>query len=95
MATAMAPAGTNPFAPAPGSARGVHSAQAKQSARGNDRQRGGAAAVLAGVLLQGAEKAWLKQMADTSLEDIEKIREESREKVRNVARTPNTPSVPH
>lgn len=87
MATAMA-SGTNPFVSGPGSAREPHSARHKKgSARGKGPQRPNAAAVLAGVLLQGAEKEWLQQMADTPLEKIQQIRDESREKVRRRARS--------
>lgn len=90
MATAMATGGgAIRFATAPGSARGPHTArQKKGSARGKGGQRPGAAAVLAGVLLQGAEKEWLQKMADTPLDKIQQIRDEARENVRrNAART--------
>ncbi len=85
MATAMAASGANLFATAPGSARGPHTArQKKGSARGKGGQRHGAApAVLASVLLQGADKEWLQKMADTPLDKIQQIRDEARETVRS------------
>eukprot|EP01043_Picozoa_sp_COSAG02_P093494 COSAG02_NODE_30006_length_559_cov_0.558696_1_plen_159_part_00 len=85
MATAMAASGSNLFATAPGAARGPHTArQKKGSVRAKGGQRHGAApAVLASVLLQGADKEWLQKMADTPLDKIQQIRDEARETVRS------------
>ena len=76
MATTMAP----PPVAMGGSGRAPHSGRRHGKGKSARRPQANAGAVL-GVLLQGADKAWLQEMAQLPLEDLEARRDKCLEEV--------------